>query len=75
MALIRCVEHKPTGRGEPYVDKVKPVGYENTAAICGLEYCEKPGLIWLKEPDLKRYKDGERIFTIHTNSAKIKASD
>ena len=37
MALVRCQNHgKPKGRTLNYVRSVKPVGWPETSAVCGL---------------------------------------
>jgi len=77
MALCRCVKHGwPKGRnGREYVASVEPVGYPDTAVICGLSNCDEPGLIWLDEGDLEEYYKGERVFTGSSNFTKVKAKD
>lgn len=74
MALVRCVEThgRPTGRKHNYVMSVKPVGYPETAAICGREGCEYPGLVWLTETERAAYRKGHRIFSVPTAAVKIK---
>ena len=75
MALCRCLEMHawPEGRSVAYVAYVKPVGYPNTAAICGL--CEKPGVIWLDRIELTEYQKGQRIFEGPSKFAKLLADD
>lgn len=74
MALVRCeqcgLNLSRTKRS--YVDKVKPVGYPETALICGLMKCEKPGLVWLEKHELEDYQKGKRIFRIPSFAAKLK---
>src|SRR6266487_5649022 len=65
MALIRCEAcGVPAGRTRKYVASIPPLGYPNTAAICGLAGCEKPGLIWLEGLEKDAYKKGQRVFRI-----------
>jgi hypothetical protein len=75
MALCRCLEerHRPKGRTNQYIGYVQPIGYPNTALICGR--CDNPGVIWLDSTEEKAYHNGIRIFTGPTNFAKIKADD
>ncbi len=74
MALVRCencgLDHSRTTRN--YVTKVKPVGYPNTAVICGLSKCRGPGLVWLEQDEFKEYENGERVFSIPSFATKIR---
>jgi len=66
MALIRCNDHKPGLSSTEYEytsTAKKPIGYPNTAVICGRKGCLDPGLVWLDERETIAYKDGERIFS------------
>ena len=73
MALVRCQDHgRPEGRTHQYVIGVKPVGFPDTAAICGLSGCEKPGLVWLSGAEKAAYLEGERVFTVPNAAVKIK---
>lgn len=74
MALVRCTKHgRPKGRTRDYVAHVKPVGYPDTAAICGLHECEDPGLIWLEQHELDLYRSGQRVFYGESSVMKAKA--
>ena len=80
MAIARCDKHTPDGTrqaGTEYAYKAfaLPLGYPETAAICGREDCEGPARLWLTEPERADHQRGVRIFGIHTNSAKIRVSD
>jgi len=74
VAIVRCktcgLNHSRTRRN--YVTTVKPVGYPDTAIVCGLSTCIRPGMVWLEVDELKDYKNGERIFKISSNATKIK---
>lgn len=72
MAIVRCVGHKPQRGKHEYVISLEPIGYPETAAICGRKECEEPGLAWLTEDERQAYLDGQRIFGINTNAADIK---
>lgn len=75
MALVRCDEHgPPRGRTQTYVQAVHPLGYPETAAICGRQNCTQPGLLWLNKGDRKAYDSGERIFSVQTAAVKVKAA-
>lgn len=72
MALVRCRQHQPQGRKEPYVVNVKPVGYPDTAAICGLQQWENPGLVWLRKAEYEACRSGGTVFEPHTHAVKIR---
>ena len=75
MALVRCQKHgKPKGRTKTYVASVNPVGYPQTAAICGLTGCEEPGFIWLDTSEYADYQRGQRIFSVPNNAIKVRVS-
>jgi hypothetical protein len=77
MAIARCDQHRPkpkaTKRSYSTDTPHKPVGYPDTAIICGRGPCEKPALIWLeKEDEEPQYRSGRRIFDLVTNPAKVR---
>lgn len=73
MALVRCEQHgNPKGRTTDYVRSAEPVGYPDSAAVCGLKDCDNPGLVWLTEEENNAFEEGERIFRLATNAAKVK---
>jgi len=77
MAIVRCEEHpvdlaRATNR---YVKRVKPLGYPDTAAICGIANCTNPGLVWLTEDELNEFKRGKRYFRVKTYTVKVKVAD
>jgi hypothetical protein len=73
MALIRCNAcGKPEGRKRTYLECVEPIGYPDTAAICGLRHCERPGMVWLEPGELQAYRGGKRVFTVPNAAVKIK---
>lgn len=73
MALVRCHVHgRPRGRTQVYVLEVKPVGFPQTAAICGLKRCENPGSVWLTAEEESAYEKGQRIFEVPNAAVKIK---
>ncbi len=80
MAIARCKECSPPktrAGGHIYELAVHPLGYPNTASICGIKGCENPSLIWLNLQDNEKddYEAGRRIFGLKTNSTKVKVSD
>lgn len=74
MALVRCNQHgKPKGRTLTYVRSLKPVGWPETAAICGLQGCERAGVIWLTDVESQDYERGQRVFGFNNASMKVMA--
>ena len=67
MGLVRCKKHPPNGRTREYVASAKPLGYPQTAAICGITYCEEPGLFWFEKDESAAYERGERVFQLANN--------
>ena len=75
MALVRCEQHskpKPKGKTKEYIKSVEPVGYPDTALICGIKDCSNPGLVWLVAHEWEEYKSGERIFKPDSATSKFK---
>ena len=72
MAIVRCRIHKPTGRTRNYVASVEPVGYPETAMVCGSKTCDAPGLVWLETDEKSAYDRGERIFRAFTDTMKMR---
>jgi hypothetical protein len=74
MAIARCEKcGRPKANKPPeYAAHPRlPVGHPNSGVICGTRGCTNPGKIWLKLDEEKQYDAGERIFGIHTYTAKI----
>lgn len=77
MAIVRCRKHPvrlelATNR---YVKMAEPVGYPNTAVICGIRNCEEPGLVWLTDEELGQFTNGNRYFRVKTYTVKVRVSD
>lgn len=76
MATVRCLAcGKPTIAVKPpgYADKPHlPVGHPKSGLVCGKPDCENDGVVWLKRDEEKQYASGERVFRIHTQTAKIR---
>jgi len=75
MAIVRCdkcgLNFRRTKRA--YHDTpVKPIGFPNTAAICGITGCSNAGMVWLEKHEHDAYLRGERYFGVKTNSVKVK---
>ncbi len=75
MAIARCEQHTPHGTKHSYTAYALPVGYPQTAAICGRPDCERPARVWLTFDDKAAFERGVRIFNIRTHSAKLRVSD
>ena len=73
MAIVRCSSHPPKPRTRTYVATVEPVGYPETAMVCGVTECVEPGLIWLEETEKAAFDRGERIFRAFTATMKMRA--
>jgi len=75
LALCRCLMNHswPKGHKKDYVGYVKPVGYPDTALICGRPECSRPAVIWLDEEEVQNYRDGVRIFQGPSNFTKMRA--
>ncbi len=73
MALCRCINHRPQGKKHNYICYVLPVGYYNTALICGNPSCNQPGLIWLDQNEVQQYNNGQLIFNGPNNFTKMQA--
>ena len=65
--LVRCEDHPSSD----YRYSVEPVGYPETAAICGK--CDREGKILLSETEWAQYLAGERVFAFKNNTMKVKA--
>lgn len=73
MAIMRCRAHVPKRATRNYVISVEPVGYPDTALICGSVQCREPALIWLEQHEKATYDVGERIFQAFTPTMKVRA--
>ena len=73
MALVRCEQHGRPERGtRVYRLSVRPLGFPNTAAICGRAGCMRPGMVWLDTGDAQAYQKGVRIFPVPNAGIKVK---
>lgn len=77
MAIIRCEDHPVQVKRakNTYVRRVEPVGYPDTAAICGRNDCENPGYVWLTREEYQRFKKGIRYFELDTALITVKVGD
>ena len=72
MALVRCEQCGIKGTKRTYVESVEPVGFPDTAVICGTTRCTNPGLVWLEAHEWEEYQSGRRIFKPPSASVKFK---
>ena len=75
MAIMRCLSRAPKRTTREYAGSVEPVGYPDTALICGSKHCREPALIWLEIHEKDQFDKGERIFEAFTSSMKVRAKD
>ena len=75
MAIARCDKHTPMGKTHDYRAYALPIGYPETAAICGRAGCEKPARVWLTKNDHAAFKRGIRVFNIRAHAVKLRVSD
>lgn len=75
MALSRCLEahSPPQGRSNVYQAYVLPLGYPDTALVCG--NCDRPGAIWLTPEEARAYDSGERAFEGPNAFTKMRAGN
>jgi hypothetical protein len=72
MAIVRCEKH-PLGITKfQYGSYALPVGYPDTAAICGRPGCEEPGRVWLEREEAEAHCAGSRVFSARTHSMKVR---
>ena len=77
MAIVRCNEH-PVNKKQAkndYIRLAKPIGYPNTAVICGRAGCIEPGNVWLTDDEVSDYNRGERYFRVKTYTIKVKIEE
>jgi hypothetical protein len=63
----------PTARNAATSIPCAPLGYPDTAIICGSLSCLEPGLIWLEHDEAEAYRQGQRIFGAVTASMNMRA--
>lgn len=80
MAIVRCQDHPP--RTHNYEAAVKPLGYPDTALICGRDDDghDEIGWVYLLPDEYEDYQDGKRVFGLwgpesSSSAAKARVSD
>ncbi len=72
MALVRCEHHgRPKGRALTCARVIKPVGWPETAVICGGRGCGRDGLIWLTVAESEDFDHGRRVFGFNNAWMKV----
>jgi hypothetical protein len=59
MAIVRCTQCLLKSAG--FTIHAEPIGYPETALICGMAGCERPGLVWLRGREAVEYIQGGRV--------------
>ncbi len=80
MAIVRCQDHPPQTKN--YAIAVEPVGYPNTALICGREEQDHDeiGWVFLLPEEYEQYQNGQRVFGLwgpesSSGAAKVRVSE
>ena len=80
MAIVRCQDHPP--RTKNYEIAVKPVGYPETALMCGRgdKEHDEIGWVYLLPEEHEEYQNGQRVFGLwgpdsSSEAAKVRVSD
>lgn len=80
MTIVRCQDHPPQNTN--YEIAMKPVGYPDTALICGREDGEhtESGWVFLRTQEYDEYQSGKRVFGLwgpnsSSTAAKVRLSD
>ena len=73
MAIMKCKAQEPKGRTRTYAGHVYPVGFPDTALVCGATDCAASALIWLETEEKLAYDQGERVFKSFTDTMKVRA--
>lgn len=76
MALCRCRRHSPPD-SDRYVAWTYPAG-DGKALVCGRASCGNVNegvIVWLDEDEVQAHERGERVFSLHTNTVRIRVQD
>ena len=76
MAMARCKLHLPENESapHPYTAFARPIGYPETAVICGRRDCHSPAYLWLTRSEQVQHKAGLRVFMLRGDTAKVRVS-
>jgi hypothetical protein len=80
MAIVRCQDHPP--QVKHYALAVKPVGYPDTALVCGRgdSTHDEHAWVYLLPDEREAYEEGQRVFGLwgpdsDSGAAKVRVSD
>lgn len=75
MIFVRCAEcaSVPMYRAAMLKISAEPVGYPDSAILCGIPGCSRPGLVWLMGKDAIEYRTERRlVFPLTRNHGKLR---
>ncbi len=74
MSLARCKDHPPMNSraAAPYTAFALPIGYPETAAVCGRGRCSRAACLWLTDAEQRTHAGGERIFSVDSHAIKVR---
>ena len=73
--MARCAVCGPAvGKRVYYVLACEPLGYPESAVICGVAGCENPALIWLSAWEAEEYRKGRRVFSLSGRLPKVRVA-
>jgi hypothetical protein len=77
MTLARCKNHPPQNdrAKHPFTGFTLPLGYPETAALCGRNKCTEPAQLWLTEGEQVEHTNGTRVFDLGNKILKVRSSD
>ena len=74
MVIARCPKCLAASRSfvEAFRTSAEPVGYPNSALVCGIAGCNELAIIWLRGTDALEYRAQQKVcFVIANNKAKV----
>ncbi|MFC2017153.1 hypothetical protein ACFLUD_01915 [Chloroflexota bacterium] len=77
MAIVRCKEHpvQANQAKDVYVRRAKPMGFPNTAAICGRRHCNNPCYVWLTLEEHDQFIRGKRNYALDTALVSLRVTN
>jgi hypothetical protein len=73
VALARCEKcGRPNGNSGRYVEYRNPASHPSNPIVCSARGCERPGKIWLTVDEQNQYLNGQRVFPLAANAAKVR---
>lgn len=72
MAIVRCERHRlAAAERRNYPEYALPLGYPDTAVVCGHGRCKQPGRVWLEPDEVEAHRKGRRVFGVNTETVKV----